>query len=84
MTQSALTPAFPTFPTQNQFGQTIVFAGFVKLEIIALQLLPNILTHFAVPEDAMNEALQMAAKFIECTDKFIEDNTEKKPNLKIE
>lgn len=73
-TQS-LAPAFPTFPAQNQFGQTIMFTGFVKLEIIALQMLPYVIKEFHHSEDAFAEALKMADDFLKATEEFINKNT---------
>lgn len=81
MNQQLLTPAFPTFPVQNQFGSPVMFTGLVKLEIIALQMLNHTILHFQHPEDAMQEALKMADMFINQVDKYIESNTKEESKL---
>ena len=80
----SLTPAFPTFPVQNQFGQPVMFTGLVKLEIIALQMLGHTLPHFENPADAMREAIQMGEMFLTEMDKHIEAGTKDNNTLIIE
>jgi hypothetical protein len=82
--QQAISPAFPTFPVQNQFGQPVMFTGLVKLEIIALQMLNHTITHFQHPEDAMKEAIKMAQDFLNVVDQYIEDNTKESSTPIIE
>jgi hypothetical protein len=70
------TPAFPTYPVPDQFGQIIVNFGSSKLEIGAFIIAAGIGTHIASlePETVADLSIQIAKDIItKCEDLLLED-----------
>ena len=74
------TPAFPTYPVPDQFGQIIVNFGSSKLEIGAFIIAAGIGTHIASldPETVSDISIQIAKDIInKCDELLIEDTKPK-------
>jgi hypothetical protein len=70
------TPAFPTYPVPDQFGQIIVNFGSSKLEIGAFIIAAGIGTHInnLDPETVADLSIQIARDIItKCEDLLLED-----------
>jgi hypothetical protein len=70
------TPAFPTYPVPDQFGQIIVNFGSSKLEIAAFIIAAGIGTHIASlePETVADLSIQIAKDIIaKCEEQLMED-----------
>jgi hypothetical protein len=70
------TPAFPTYPVPDQFGQIIVNFGSSKLEMGAFIIAAGIGTHIASlePETVADLSIQIAKDIItKCEDLLLED-----------
>ena len=68
MNQNTASPAFPTTPMQDKYGQVMVSFGFSKLEyaaiIIAAQL-SNAYSDKCLPETIAEEAVKIALATLE-------------------
>jgi hypothetical protein len=70
------TPAFPTYPVPDQFGQIIVNFGSSKLEMGAFIIAAGIGTHIASlePETVADLSIQIAKDIItKCEDLLLQD-----------
>jgi hypothetical protein len=71
------TPAFPTYPVPDKFGQIIVNFGSSKLEIGAFIIAAGIGTHInsLEPETIADVSIQIARDIIaKCEELLMEDN----------
>ena len=75
-------PAFPTYPLQDQFGQTIVNFGSSKLEIGAFIIAAGIGTHISSlePETVADLAIEIAKNIITKCDQLLMEDTKPQPN----
>lgn len=70
------TPAFPTYPVPDQFGQIIVNFGSSKLEIGAFIIAAGIGTHISSlePETVADLSIQIARDIItKCEEQLLQD-----------
>ena len=71
------TPAFPTYPVENQFGQIIVNFGSSKLEIGAFLIASGISSHIdnLEPETIADISIQIAADIINKCEKQLNEDS---------
>lgn len=76
------TPAFPTYPVQDQFGQIIVNFGSSKLEFGAFIIAAGIGTHISSlePETVADLSIQIAKDIIMKCDQLLLEDTKPQPS----
>lgn len=79
MSKELFTPQFPTFPVNNQFGQTIVQFGSTKIENAVIQIASSLVSNAEsykdgnlLPETIADESYRIAvACFEKCHEEFL-------------
>jgi hypothetical protein len=82
-----LTPAYPTFPVQDKFGNVQLFPGLTKLEQISAMIFAesqSLYTNGTPYEERAKDAVDMAVIILNAVqDKMIELSQPPKPSLTI-
>jgi hypothetical protein len=81
-------PAFPTFPVQDNLGQLIFSSGLTKLEYMATLIASGMkYKEDILPETVAEYSIEIATAIIEATEleveKAIEENKEKSKIIKL-